>query len=158
MFLCSWHILQLGVLFFDNVYNQPQKLLCPFFECALVYTTTGMGCWFRCIFKWTIYYFINTIKGNCSTVSYQIVQNIIQNWPCNFLRFWCGVLRLKIVEDWIFLCILKSGTRTRKFVCVQSLTGTGMSTRFFNFNCVNQFLNGVFTQICCLSVSLSQLQ
>jgi len=30
-------------LFFDIVYNQPWKLLCPFLEHALVYTTTGMG-------------------------------------------------------------------------------------------------------------------
>ena len=35
-------------LFLDIVYNQPRKLLCPFFECALVYTTTGMGRWCLC--------------------------------------------------------------------------------------------------------------
>jgi len=32
-------------LFYDGVYNQPRKLLCPFYELALVYTTTGMGRW-----------------------------------------------------------------------------------------------------------------
>ena len=38
-------------LFFDIVYNQPQKLFCPFLERALVYTTTGMSRWFLCTFK-----------------------------------------------------------------------------------------------------------
>ena len=49
-------------------------------------------------------YFIYKIKGNIGTVSHRTVENIIQNWPCYFLCFWCGVLRLKIVVD---LCILR---------------------------------------------------
>jgi len=64
---------------FDIVYNQPRKLLCPFFKRALVYKTTGMGRWFLCTFKLTIYYFIYKIKGNIGTASHRNVQNIIQN-------------------------------------------------------------------------------
>ena len=47
----------------------------------------------------------------------------------------------------------KSSTHTRKFVCLQTFH-LRMSTRSFNFNWVNRFINCVFTQIRSLSVSL----
>ena len=43
---------------------------------------------------------------------------------------------------------------TRKFVYIQLFFYLRISTRLFNFNCENVFFNCVFTQICCLSVSL----
>jgi len=40
--------------------------------------------------RFEVNYFIYKIKGNIGTVSHQIVQHIIQNWPCYLLCFWCG--------------------------------------------------------------------
>ena len=39
------------ICFQVNWVNTQAFYYCPFFKCALVYTTTGMGCWFLCTFK-----------------------------------------------------------------------------------------------------------
>ena len=89
MFLCSWHILLLGVVCSLILFTISHGNFSVHFTSVLLFTWLpewALG------FKWTIYYFIYKIKGNIGTVSHWIFQSIIKNWHRFFLCNWCSAV------------------------------------------------------------------
>ena len=132
--LCSWHVLQLGVVcFFKKNYNQPRKLPCPIFERFLVYarrllnTITGTVYIFASAsaIKWqlnsenTVY-----VQTYSSAYQYSFFQLRKSSSFCVLTQIRCLSVSVKLLSKISTIWVFPINKQNWNFVCLVCLIKT----------------------------------